>query len=649
MPVTPTYPGVYIEEVPSRVRTIVGVSTSIAAFIGYFARGPMDTAVQVFNMGDFEREFGGLDRRSEVTYAVQQFFANGGREAWIIRTASGAQKAAIDLLNAATGGSARLTVTASNEGVWGNDVRLDVDYATTNPGETFNLMVSELATADGETRVVRTEAFRNLSMDPDKPNCAVEVVNDGSTLVTLAPVGTHTATTPRPAETGTISDNIATLPAVGAADPLSASLNGGPALGPITLGAVPSTHEELRATLQAKIRGLAGLEKATVELLGSKSTPLSTVTPRLVLRIKAGAGTASDVLTFTGALATALGLDDAARSNVQQYELGGTAKAAQGLPSPGGVRQSGADGNPPTASELRGSRGAKTGLYALEDVDIFNILCSPRTAKLSDTEAAAVIAEAETYCQERRAFYIVDFPNADKTRDEPSEIKDWLDDNATLRHKNAALYYPRIKVADPLNDYRLRLIGAGGTVAGLYARIDGERGVWKAPAGIEGALRGVQELEYALTDQENGTLNPLGINCLRNFPVHGNVCWGARTLVGSDQQASEWKYIPVRRLALYIEESLYRGTQWVVFEPNDEPLWSQIRLNVGAFMHNLFRQGAFQGTTPREAYFVKCDSEMTTQNDIDLGIVNILVGFAPLKPAEFVIIKISQIAGQIET
>jgi uncharacterized protein len=126
------------------------------------------------------------------------------------------------------------------------------------------------------------------------------------------------------------------------------------------------------------------------------------------------------------------------------------------------------------------------------------------------------------------------------------------------------------------------------------------------------------------------------------------VAWGARTLVGSDQAASEWKYTPVRRLALYIEESLFRGSQWVVFEPNDEPLWSQIRLNVGAFMQSLFRQGAFQGASPREAYLVKCDHETTTQNDINLGIVNILVGFAPLKPAEFVILKITQLAGQVE-
>jgi hypothetical protein len=141
----------------------------------------------------------------------------------------------------------------------------------------------------------------------------------------------------------------------------------------------------------------------------------------------------------------------------------------------------------------------------------------------------------------------------------------------------------------------------------------------------------------------------VGINCLRTFPITGTVVWGARTLRGADQLADEYKYVPVRRLALFIEESLYRGTQWVVFEPNDEPLWAQIRLNVGAFMQSLFRQGAFQGQTPKEAYLVKCDKETTTQTDINLGIVNIVVGFAPLKPAEFVIIKIQQLAGQIPT
>ncbi|HET7536471.1 MAG TPA: phage tail sheath C-terminal domain-containing protein, partial [Candidatus Didemnitutus sp.] len=133
------------------------------------------------------------------------------------------------------------------------------------------------------------------------------------------------------------------------------------------------------------------------------------------------------------------------------------------------------------------------------------------------------------------------------------------------------------------------------------------------------------------------------------FPVFGPVSWGARTLRGDDQMASEWKYIPVRRLALFLEESLYRGTKWAVFEPNDEPLWAQLRLNIGAFMQTQFRLGAFAGATPRDAYFVKCDKETTTQSDVNLGVVNVLIGFAPLKPAEFVVLKFQQMAGQIAT
>jgi phage tail sheath protein FI len=214
--------------------------------------------------------------------------------------------------------------------------------------------------------------------------------------------------------------------------------------------------------------------------------------------------------------------------------------------------------------------------------------------------------------------------------------------------QNAAVYFPRVSVPDPLNENRSRMVGSSGTLAGVWARIDGQRGVWKAPAGTEAGLVGAT-LAVNLTDLDNGSLNPLGVNVLRSFPVFGTVSWGGRTLMGADREASEWKYIPVRRTALYIEESLYEGLKWVVFEPNAEPLWAQIRLNVGGFMHDLFRKAAFAGLTPKQAYLVKCDSETTTQIDIDKGIVNILVGFAPLKPAEFVIIQIEQLAGQIQT
>jgi phage tail sheath protein FI len=242
---------------------------------------------------------------------------------------------------------------------------------------------------------------------------------------------------------------------------------------------------------------------------------------------------------------------------------------------------------------------------------------------------------------------IVDPPSAwgDKT-----EARDgFTDPNSTIpRSRNAALFFPRLVQSNPLHDNQMEPFAPCGAVAGIFARTDTQRGVWKAPAGLDATLKGVPQLSVPLTDEENGELNPLGLNCLRAFPIAGRVVWGSRTLRGADQLADEYKYVPVRRLALYIEESLFRGLKWVVFEPNDEPLWAQIRLNVGAFMHNLFRQGAFQGSTPRDAYFVKCDKETTTQNDINLGIVNIVVGFAPLKPAEFVIIKLQQMAGQIQ-
>jgi phage tail sheath protein FI len=275
-------------------------------------------------------------------------------------------------------------------------------------------------------------------------------------------------------------------------------------------------------------------------------------------------------------------------------------------------------------------------------VDLFNILCIP-PYKADGNVDPGVMTSAATYCEEKRAFLIVDPLAAWDDKNDPKvDFASVLGTNS----KNAALFFPRLMQPNPFSDNREEQFAPCGAVAGIFARTDGERGVWKAPAGLDAVLKGVPKLSVSLTDKENGELNPLGVNCLRFMAGAGFVVWGGRTMQGADRLASEWKYIPVRRTALFLEESLYRGTQWVVFEPNDEPLWAQIRLNVGAFMHSLFRKGAFAGTTPREAYFVKCDKETTTATDVNQGIVNILVGFAPLKPAEFVIIRIQQIAGQ---
>jgi hypothetical protein len=284
----------------------------------------------------------------------------------------------------------------------------------------------------------------------------------------------------------------------------------------------------------------------------------------------------------------------------------------------------------------------KKGLYALEDADLVNLIVIPPYTAAGDV-ATLVITDAIAYAEARRAVMIMDPPSAWTT---VTAAETGAKAASFTSSTNAAVYFPRIRQADPLQDGQLGTFAPAGAVAGVIARTDATRGVWKAPAGNDATLGGVAELAVTLTDDEIGKLNPLGVNCLRAGPAAGHVVWGARTRSGADRLASEWKYLPVRRTALFIEESLYRGTQWVVFEPNDEPLWSQIRLNVGAFMNNLFRQGAFAGTTPREAFFVKCDSETTTQDDVNLGIVNIIVGFAPLKPAEFVVISLQQMAGQ---
>ena len=655
MPVKPTYPGVYIEELPSGVRTIVGVSTSVAAFVDSFPRGLRDEAVQIFNMSDFEAEYGGLDRDSPGSFGVQQFFQNGGSQAWVVRVLQGGSVATAMLRDQPqAAGTAVLQVgagrrirgeAAENPGLWGNNLYVEVDYDTSDPGTTFNLTVSEIQTQGSRRVTLRSETFRNLTMTEHVANSATEVVGDGSRLVQLTRQGAGPLN--RPAATGTFGTALPVAPILPASGD-TFTVDPGPGAITCTIDYPPATpptdYAELRPYLEAAIRAAADsaavaalveptrsnvralLSGATVRLAG-RGTAASPFRYH-VLAGRGGAGFQStDVLTFGGAAAPTLGLNVA--PNWQLYKLGG-----------------GADSAAITGANLLGNRVAKSGMYALEDVDLFNILCLPRAADLASTDMQAVYGQAETYCEERRAFLLVDIPESVGSLD---AMQTWLSQNESLRHRNAAVYFPRALIPDPLNDNRPRSVGASGTIAGLYARTDAARGVWKAPAGTDARLRNVQSLAYLLTDPQNGALNPLGVNCLRTFPTYSHVCWGARTLDGADAQASEWKYIPVRRFTLFLEESLYRGTKWAVFEPNDEPLWAQLRLNVGAFMHNLFRQGAFQGSSPRDAYLVKCDSETTTQNDIDQGIVNILVAFAPLKPAEFVIIKIQQKAGQIQT
>ena len=554
MPVTPTYPGVYIEEIKSSVRTIVGVPTSTTAFVGPVAKGPAGKAKHISNWGDFVRLYGDLDAASSpLAYAVYQFYLNGGAEAEVVRIApKDAEPATLELGNT-------VVLTASSPGKWAESLQAMVDWdskdlvgvqkdklkETRDKSPLWNLRIRD---QQGGTE----ERFLNIDSTEGSPD-SLDRKLAGSLLVKPP-----AATAKRPPE--------------------SVEQAAAPPAPPVPAPAEPP-------------EGPA--EPAPAEPPAAPAAP----TPKWI--------------------------------------------AAK----PGKAGGAGNDGKL-TAEDYIGNAGQKTGMHALRDADIFNLMIvSPET--LGEDPLEGVLDEALKLCVDRRAILLVDPPKAWTSVDSAFDgiaTSTLLGDNA----KNAAVYFPRLTLPDPAFG-GTRDFAPAGAVAGVITRTDSQRGVWKAPAGTDASIASVRKLSVALTDQENGRLNPRALNVIRTFPIIGTVVWGARTLRGADQLGDEWKYLPVRRMALYLEETLFRSTTWAVFEPNAEPLWSSLRLNIGAFMNSLWRQGAFAGSTARDAYLVKCDSENNPQNDIDRGIVNILVGFAPLKPAEFVLIHIQQLAGELET
>jgi phage tail sheath protein FI len=274
------------------------------------------------------------------------------------------------------------------------------------------------------------------------------------------------------------------------------------------------------------------------------------------------------------------------------------------------------------------------GVNALDAID-FSLLNVP-----GETSPGA-LARLQEYCFARRAFLIADAP-----RDATFETLKTGPDASITREsaRNSALYFPWVRVQMPQDDATVEL-PPGPCVAAIYAGTDTALGVWKAPAGVGTVPDGVVGLCATLEAPQYEALNSKGINCLREVPSYGIAVWGARTLHGSDAMGSDWKYVPVRRLALYVEQSIAAGTQWAAFEPNDERLWSQLRLSAAEFMHGLFLAGAFAGAKPDDAYSVACDASTTTSQDVAAGVVNIVVRFAPAVAGEFVVIVVQQLAG----
>ena len=763
MAVAVSYPGVYIQEVPSGSRAIAGVPTSVAAFVGFTARGPVNEPAQLFSFADFERRFGGLNLASELGYAISHFFLNGGATAWVVRVASGAASASVAMET--PGGTLTLTATATSEGLWGNALVIGVDHATANPASLFNLTVTEMVERNGRLTPARSETHRNLSMNAFAATYAVDAVNAASDLIALTNEGATVtgrgksrSTTLTDAVAASLNDDrrrlaisldggpfyefdlfdaggsLANLAAIataiqtqvrllepgnsafddfeadidasqirarsGTADDQVSAVAFAPRLDAQRRGGADPRTRQRRARDRRRRLGAPGPDRhhrrADRRLRGNRlqrsradgdhrqrrgrhrdrhakphapghrrrdpgrragltrrgadpdrgcaqGEPARRVRPRTGRRRRrrAGGDAGRDRLLeplrrHRHRRRRAARLRGAGRGGERRrLSAGGRAVSlAQVAGTPGN------DGGPPSALEVLGVRAAKTGIFALEDVDLFNILNLPGISDIG------VLSNAIAYAEERRSMILIDMP----------ATVDDFDERARLDRRPGA----RRRAAPPQRSDLLparaaRRPAAGQPAAQLRQRWRRRRALRphrRAARGLEGAGR-----DRGAADRRAGArlravrpgerrAESARAQRLAQLPGLRPVAWGARTMRGADALTDEWKYVPVRRIALFIEESLYRGTQFVVFEPNDEPLWAQIRLSIGSFMNNLFRQGAFQGKTPQEAYLVRCDSTTTTQADIDLGIVNIIVGFAPLKPAEFVIIHIQQLAGQ---
>lgn len=653
--VQPTYPGVYVEEVSSGVRPITAASTSTAAFIGQAEKGPIGEPVKIYNFTEFQDQYGDFLSGSYLAHAVLQFFNNGGNICYIVRVAEGADTAVITLNDRHATAAPSLTIEANSPGAWGNGLIIAVADGTNDPDNEFRLDVF----TGGEA--TPRESFDNLGMVPGRVNYA-ETVNNMSQYVevTVDTSNNHADTI-----TGT-SVGESAVDLLGLAPEqtkLRININGDgyqqinlqDAVDEATVPVADlSTAANIASAIQAVVSGQGNLPGLQKQLISTPSnvifTSFTTSQAANVLTLTSGApGVSSSVQVMSASninedISWALKLG---KSN-NGTEIFGSAilrpvvntsylVGSHTLPDAAvDAVTAGSDGSALIASDTAFTDAFPT----LNNIDDVSLLAVPGRGSLH------IVNEGMNYCANRSlsdCFFIGDMAPDD------DDVPDAQAFAGAISPKNSygAVYMPWLLGPDPTGISSANIpIPPSGYVAGIYAKTDANRGVWKAPAGIETALAGASGLVANLTDAEHGDLNqdPYNVNVIRQFKNSGRVLWGART-ISSD---AEYRYVPVRRMAIMLRVSLYRGTQWVVFEPNDEPLWAQIRLNIGAFMHNLFRQGAFQGTSPKEAYLVKCDAETTTQNDINLGIVNIIVGFAPLKPAEFVMIKIQQLAGQVE-
>jgi uncharacterized protein len=542
---TYTYPGIYIQELPSNTNTIAAAPTSVTVFVGYThpfltPTANFNQALEIFSFSDYERLYGGFYQSgvidANVSYAVNEFFTNGGTDAYVVGLNpqsyfdAATPPASVGAVTAAT------TTMASAAGV-------GITFTAVQPTDAvpINITINNVqneTTADltlsygGQTEVYRKISLLSLVNSQANPNFITTRINGVNFISGVTPPISQLVTV--------------------AADT-----------------AYPATFTS-----------------------PSYSATLSTTLP-------AGA-----VSVFNAADFLAVFQEDS----------------------------------------------------YLDKVPIFNLLLTPGIVN------NAILSEALAFAERKLAFFIMDPPpddTADSSTGSTNLIAGFVgggdaEGNVAPLSPNGALYFPYLLADNPVTGLPTNAAGntftlpPSGYVAGIYAATDSSRGVWKAPAGLATTLLDTLGVVPGgvMTDSRQGVLNPLGVNCIRSFPGAGTVVFGARTLVTQNQAFQQWWYVSVRRMALFIEQTLKTNLTWVIFEPNDTPLWTAIRISIQGFMVSLFNQGAFAGTTPTDAFQVKCDSTTTTPTDQANGIVNIIVAFAPLRPAEFVIVKIAQLAGQ---
>jgi len=610
-------PGVYVEETSFRAKSIEGVATSTAGFVGQARFGPIEgLPALVTGFEEFQRLFGdaenlllgGIPTANHLAHAVRLFFENGGKRVYVGR-----------VFRPAPGGSVTGSRAASPAGpdpkaisVLGADRFIRARF----PGVAGNLVVTAQAIRSGNL-LIGTAPDRTAS--GLRLGDVVEAVTGG----------------------GAVKDR--KVEAVGANAVSGANFYG------VTFdSAGRPVLTNSTGTLDLQAAGVTAVQKITLDIaIGPNKDGSTGGRLDLIQRLS----THPDSDQFVGRVLRqedpALGIEPPADRTQRVYF-----DPVAALPSIPADRTSfardlltslisvspltlvgGSDGVGPEAATFEGggSGHTATGLAALAEVEDIAIVAAPGGAALASADDRQAVANALiSHCETLRYRFAILAGPATADQAEIREARGKLDS------KYAALYYPWLVVTAPGGARETMLLSPEAAMAGIFARSDIERGVHKAPANE--TVRGVLRFSRNVVKGEQDVLNPEGVNCLRFFEGRGYRVWGART-ISSDP---EWTYVNVRRLFIYMEHSIDRGTQWAVFEPNNEELWLKIRLTIEGFLYDVWRSGALLGARPEDAFFVRCDRTTMSQSDLDNGRLICLIGVAPTKPAEFVIFRIGQ-------